>query len=127
MSHSGALALIGISQRRPIGVDIELMRENIEELTLARDFFCGDEHHFLTTLEGAARLEAFYRIWTGKEAVLKAFGVRGHGLSQGFPRALNPAGIDIEPEPGCFTPELAEVRAASVEMPDGYAAAYVLA
>ena len=126
-SHSGALALIGVSQRRPIGVDIEQMRGNIEELRLARTFFRGDEHNFLAGLAGARRLDAFYRIWTAKEAVLKAFGFGVTAYLKDFRVRLNPAGIDIEPAPDCFTPELAAVRAASVEAPDGYAAAYALA
>jgi 4'-phosphopantetheinyl transferase len=126
-SHSGALALIGVSSRRPIGVDIELMREAIDELRLARTFFRDDEHNFLAGLAGEGRLEAFYRIWTAKEAVLKAFGVGITAYLKDFRVRLKPAGIDIEPAPGCFKPELAAVGAASVETPAGYAAAYALA
>jgi 4'-phosphopantetheinyl transferase len=128
LSHSGALALIGISERRPIGVDIELMRENIDELALAEAFFCDGEHRFLMNLEGPARLEAFHRIWTCKEAVLKAFGVGITAYLKDFRvRLKQPAGIAIEPAQGCFSPELAAVRAAGVEAPAGYAAAYALA
>lgn len=126
-SHSGALALIGISARRPIGVDIEQMRGAIDELRLAKTFFREDEHNFLAGLAGGRRLEAFYRIWTAKEAVLKAFGFGVTAYLKDFRVRLNPAGIDIEPAPGCFKPELAAVRAASVEAPAGYAAAYALA
>jgi 4'-phosphopantetheinyl transferase len=126
-SHSGALALVGISSRRPIGVDIELMRANIGELALAATFFGDDEHRFLESLEGPARLEAFHRIWTCKEAVLKAFGLGVTAYLKDFSVCLKPAGIDIEPAPGCFKPELATVRAAAVDVPPGYAAAYALA
>jgi len=126
-SHSGALALIGISARRPIGVDIEQMRGAIDELRLAKTFFREDEHNFIAGLAGGRRLEAFYRIWTAKEAVLKAFGFGVTAYLKDFRVRLNPAGIDIEPAPGCFKPELAAVRAASVEAPAGYAAAYALA
>jgi 4'-phosphopantetheinyl transferase len=126
-SHSGALALIGVSSSRLIGVDIELMRETIDELRLAKTFFRDDEHNFLAGLVGEGRVEAFYRIWTAKEAVLKAFGFGVTAYLKDFRVRLNPTGIDIEPAPGCFTPELAAVRAASVEAPAGYAAAYALA
>ena len=59
--------------------------------------------------------------------MLKAFGFGVTAYLKDFRVRLNPAGIDIEPAPDCFTPELAAVRAASVEAPDGYAAAYALA
>ncbi len=127
LSHSGAFALIGISARRPIGVDIELMRGNIDELALAEAFFCDGEHRFLAGLEGPPQLEAFYRIWTSKEAVLKAFGVGITTYLKDFRVRLKPAGLDIEPAQGCFTPALAAVRAAGVTAPTGYAAAYALA
>jgi 4'-phosphopantetheinyl transferase len=79
-------------------------------------------------LEGPARLEAFHRIWTCKEAVLKAFGVGITAYLKDFRvRLKQPAGIAIEPAQGCFAPELAAVRAAGVEAPAGYAAAYALA
>ena len=127
VSHSGALALIGISPRRPIGVDIELIGNVIGELDLAGTFFCDAEHHFLKALEGAARLEAFYAIWTCKEAVLKAFGVGITAYLKDFSVRLRPGGIDLVPEPDCFAPGLAAVRAGTLEASDGYAAAYALA
>ncbi len=126
-SHSGALALIGISARRPIGVDIELMRENIDELRLAETFFCYAEHAFLERLEGPARRRAFYRIWTVKEAVLKAFGVGVTTSLKDFRVDLKADGLGIEPTPGCFNLELGAAVADGVEAPAGYAAAYALA
>ncbi len=127
VSHSGSLALIGVSTERPIGVDIELMRENIDELTLARHFFCEKEHRFLATLAGEAQLTAFYKIWTCKEAVLKAFGAGISTYLKDFSVHLAPNGLTIEPEPHCFAPEIAKLRVEPVEVPTGYAATFVLA
>ncbi len=125
-SHSGAYALIGISDR-PIGVDIELMRDNLDELALAESFFCADEHQQLVGLERPAQLQAFYRIWTCKEAVLKAFGV---GISRhltDFSVELTGDGFSLRPHPGCFAPNLAAVAAEPVAVAEGYAAAIALA
>lgn len=127
VSHSGALALIGMSLSRLIGVDIELMRENIDELALAQSFFCAEEHRFLEGLEGAVQLEAFYRIWTCKEAVLKAFGVGITAHLKDFQVELAPAGPSIRPQPNCFTPALAHVQVQSIDVPDAYAATFALA
>lgn len=126
VSHSSALALIGLSPLRPIGVDIELMRENIDELALAEAFFCEDEHRFLKNLEGAAQLDAFYKIWTCKEAVLKAFGVGITAYLKDFLVELGPQRLDIRPQHNCFTPALAQVRVESLEVPAEYAATIAL-
>jgi 4'-phosphopantetheinyl transferase len=127
VSHSGALALIGISARRPVGVDIERVRTDIDDLALAEAFFCTAEHRFLDSLDDAARRAAFYRIWTCKEAVLKAL---GRGITENlkdFRVRLGQNGVDLEPQPGCLAHALAAVRAAPVDVPAGYAATLALA
>ncbi len=126
VSHSGAHALIGISDR-PIGVDIELMRDNLDELELARSFYCADEHEFLSGLAGAARIEGFYKIWTCKEAVLKAFGVGITTHLKDFSVELTFAGYRVRPHPNCFSPALGAIVVEPVEIPSGYAAAIALA
>jgi len=72
VSHSGCWALIGFSDRRDIGVDIEFMHAAGGELGLARSFFSAAEYRSLEGLDGDMLLSSFYKIWTCKEAVLKA-------------------------------------------------------
>ncbi|WP_162180419.1 4'-phosphopantetheinyl transferase family protein [Methylocapsa aurea] len=127
VSHSGALALIGISSERPIGVDIEIIRENMDELALARTFFCEDEFAFLSALDAPARLRAFYKIWTCKEAVLKAFGVGISTNLKDFSVELTQDGVKIHPTSACFTPALAMTRIEPIEVPAGYAGTLALA
>ncbi len=127
VSHSGDFALIGVSARRPIGVDIEFIRANVDELTLAEAFFCADEHRFLVDLRGAAQLDAFYRIWTCKEAVLKAFGVGITAYLKDFAVELADRKLAVRPRRDCFSPALAEVHVESIKAPAGYAAALALA
>lgn len=57
---------------RPIGVDIEPLRGEIEP---PWNMFHPRERAALRSLSGAARHEAFLRLWTAKEAYLKALGV----------------------------------------------------
>lgn len=127
VSHSGALALIGIAPRRPIGVDLELATADVDELDLAEAFFCEAEHRFLKGLEGAARRAAFYAIWTSKEAVLKAYGVGITSRLKDFCVHLKEDGVELQTRAHCFAPALATARAGLVQAPDGYAAAYALA
>jgi 4'-phosphopantetheinyl transferase len=131
LSHSGSLALIGISPQRPIGVDIEIIRDNVDELALARSFFCEDEHRLLCDLGAEARLLAFYKIWTCKEAVLKAFGVGISTYLNDFSVRLTQEGglegVEIEPRPGCFSASLGAARIEPVAVEPGYVATFALA
>ncbi len=77
LSHSGKLALIGVSKTE-VGLDVEKVRR-LDSLTeIARKHFSPSEFAALDALQGDARELAFYRCWTRKEAYIKAL---GEGLS----------------------------------------------
>jgi 4'-phosphopantetheinyl transferase len=73
VSHSGDCALIGITTGTPCGVDIECARIGRSQLTIAERFFCARELEWLKQTKGG-----FLRLWTAKEAIIKAV---GRGLS----------------------------------------------
>ncbi|SFK55312.1 4'-phosphopantetheinyl transferase family protein [Methylocapsa palsarum] len=132
VSHSGAFALIGIARGRAIGVDIEIMRDTIDELQLARGFFSDEEYRSLASLEGAARLRSFYRIWSCKEAVLKSFGAGITERLRDFSVELTAEGFRLHREAGNLEPgraalDLAAVRVEPLEAPQRYSAAFALA
>jgi 4'-phosphopantetheinyl transferase len=91
VSHSGSLALIGLSRLRPIGVDIEVRRDLSDLMGLAEACFSPREYRALSDLPYKARESAFYATWTGKEAVLKALGTGIAGTLRDFSVALDPA------------------------------------
>jgi 4'-phosphopantetheinyl transferase len=72
-------------------------------------------------------LSSFYRIWTCKEAVLKAHGAGITEHLKDFSVELSENGYAIHPEPNCFSSSLASVAVRPVEVPEGYAACYALA
>jgi 4'-phosphopantetheinyl transferase len=76
MSHSGAVALIamGADAARPIGVDVEVLREFPDAISMAEQYFDPQERAALSALSGDARTLAFLVGWTRKEACLKALG-----------------------------------------------------
>jgi 4'-phosphopantetheinyl transferase len=78
-SHSGTEALIAVARGVLPGVDLEQLRERPKALALARRFFTADEAQALAAEPEPARSAAFLRMWTAKEAVLKADG-RGIGF-----------------------------------------------
>lgn len=78
LSHSGDAALYAITSGRDIGVDIELIRPEIEWAEIASSFFAPREIAELRRLPAHSRSRGFFFCWTRKEAYLKA---RGDGLS----------------------------------------------
>lgn len=79
-SHSGSLAVIAVARNLPrLGVDFERHRARPRALPLAQRFFDPDEYARLCALLPEQQEDAFLRLWTTKEAVLKAIG-RGIGF-----------------------------------------------
>jgi len=71
MSHSKDMTLIGISGGKRIGVDIEAVRPVKDIYKLSSYAFSEAEHSWLTQLPPNLVKEAFIRIWTRKEAIVK--------------------------------------------------------
>ena len=82
-SHSGDYALIAVSRRGAVGVDIERLGKNLRAIEIARRFFDAGEADALAALDPYLRDRAFIGLWCAKEAVLKAV---GEGLSFGLDR-----------------------------------------
>jgi 4'-phosphopantetheinyl transferase len=127
VSHSGSFALIGLSPIRPVGVDIEVMREAGGELELAQAFFSDKEYRALEALDQEALLSSFYKIWTCKEALLKACGKGIAETLKDFSVELTINGCVIRPEPHCFCPAIGSFEIGPAAVPEGYAGCYALA
>jgi len=77
LSHSEDLAVIAISAGQMVGIDIEkIIDRDIEGI--AQRFFSPKENTELERLSPEDRMEGFYRLWSRKEALIKAI---GKGLS----------------------------------------------
>jgi 4'-phosphopantetheinyl transferase len=81
VSHSAHLALIAVGGGREIGVDIEEVRPIAESVRIVASFFTAAELAEFAAIADDAKLVAFHRGWTRKEAVLKGFGTGISGLS----------------------------------------------
>jgi 4'-phosphopantetheinyl transferase len=90
LSHSGNLALIAVTRRREVGVDIECMRDDFATDEIAAHFFSAEEVAQLRRVPLGLRTEAFFNCWTRKEAYIKA---RGEGLS----RSLDSFDVSLAP------------------------------
>lgn len=83
LSHSDGIALIAVTRGGRIGVDLEATGRRTDFAAIAERYFSPSERAYLARLTPDARAEAFFVLWTAKEAYTKALGA---GLSAGFPR-----------------------------------------
>jgi len=90
LSHSGGLGMLAVARDRPVGVDVEHVRDVPYALSISDTHFSAAEREVLRSLPPAERRGAFFRCWTRKEAVIKAGG-------EGLGRALDSFDVDITP------------------------------
>ena len=83
ISHGGRGMAFAFSAEQEVGVDIETVARRHSPLELAARFFTAAEASTLSELAPSDQEAAFVRLWTCKEAVLKAL---GHGISFGLDR-----------------------------------------
>jgi len=79
LSHSRDMAAYAFSLEHELGVDIEFMREQSNLAGMISHVGSEKEQRALLSLQGPEVYEAFYRLWTRKEAFIKAVG-RGLGM-----------------------------------------------
>jgi 4'-phosphopantetheinyl transferase len=93
LSHSEDYALYAVTRVGEIGVDVEKIRPDDDKADVAQRFFSASEKSALFALPGEEQTTAFYRLWSGKEAIIKA---SGKGLSQ--PLASFSVSFNLQPE-----------------------------
>ena len=91
LSHSRDEAVIALSDRGPVGVDIEFIDRKLASADIARACFTDQECAILDGLDGLDWQRRFFAIWTAKEARMK---LTGEGMS------LAPKSITLDLEEG---------------------------
>ena len=81
LSHSGKHAAVAVTAGRAVGLDLEAVDPGKDTLRVAERFFTESELALLRGCDDFVRAARFTRLWTVKEAVLKA---RGVGLGSGL-------------------------------------------
>lgn len=108
VSHTRGWSLVAVTESGPLGADIEWMAPSTAIERVARRFFAPVEVEAMMERPPQARRDAFFSLWTAKEAWLKAHGTGMTFSLQSFdasgilasPNAeIRPAG-DGEVEPG---------------------------
>lgn len=78
VSHSLDIAAFAMTRGHRVGVDVEMIRRDIDVDEIPKRFFSSAEEKTLAALEGEAKFRGFFNCWTRKEAYVKAV---GSGLS----------------------------------------------
>lgn len=94
LSHSHGWALFALTPSGRIGVDIERVRPVTDLMDLARRYFTPAEVEAIGIADSAAQLELFYRVWTRKEAFIKAHGL---GVAYGLDRVEVSMDQEVKP------------------------------
>ena len=74
ISHKNDLAVIALGTKCEIGVDIEYLRNEIDYYKIVKRFFTPEEVEKFNNFRPFYQRELFFRIWTMKEAIVKALG-----------------------------------------------------
>lgn len=77
LAHSHDLIVYALTLDHAIGIDIEKIQDHYNHDVVKR-FFSAQENNELTLLSAQDKITGFYRIWSRKEALIKA---TGRGLS----------------------------------------------
>jgi 4'-phosphopantetheinyl transferase len=102
LSHTDDLAVIAVSTRGDIGTDLERVRSLPRLQQLVSDCLSANEQSLLAGLPPGEQTDAFFQLWTRKEAVLKGC---GRGITSGLALLDVSAGAGLG---GC--PEYVSVR-----------------
>ena len=79
LSHSKELVLYAFNWDHKVGIDVEYIQSMPDMDNFAEQFFSPRETALINSLAGEQKEIAFFKIWTCKEAFLKA---NGSGLTQ---------------------------------------------
>ena len=77
LTHSENIAMLAVIKRHPIGIDVEYTKRKTDWVKIIHRYFTAGEQEKFHSLTEADRKQAFFQVWTRKEALMK---VTGRGL-----------------------------------------------
>lgn len=122
VSHSGDLVAVAVA-RAAVGIDIEIIRPVREMESIVARYFHPDEAGAWRALAPGLREEAFFVLWSAREAAMKCLGL---GLAKGL------SVTRVDPAMLCASEASArvaedEVSVRRIEVPRGYVGMVALA
>jgi 4'-phosphopantetheinyl transferase len=114
LSHSEDAVVIAITEGRDLGVDVEAIRTVSDAEAIARRHFAAAERDRLAGAAANERDRVFLRLWTRKEAYVKA---EGRGLS------IPLDSFDVSAANSRVRSDVAEWSLFDLSLPEGYVGA----
>ncbi len=90
VSHTLDMAVYAITRGRPLGIDVEYVREVKDADGIVARQFAAEEVAAYRALPAAAKQRGFFYLWTRKEAYIKALG-------EGLGHPLDNFAVSLEP------------------------------
>lgn len=120
LSHSGGWGIILVA-RTPVGIDLEVLRDDVKAEAVAEAYFTTEEQTALYAVPQEERPRQFFRSWTRKEAFLKGIGsgltiratsvsIHPIGTAQGAANHLRIYAPCLDPEPSNWNIRDLELR-----------------
>jgi len=75
VSRSSDCCMLAVQLDHSIGIDVEKVRDLPQAIDIVQSYFTPAESKALSALRGAARRDAFFALWTHKEATVKGLGI----------------------------------------------------
>ena len=75
VSRSSNCCMLAVQLDHSIGIDVEKVRDLPQAIDIVQSYFTPAESKALSALRGAARRDAFFALWTHKEATVKGLGI----------------------------------------------------
>ena len=75
VSRSSDCCMLAVQLDHSIGIDVEKVRDLPQAIDIVQSYFTPAESKALSALRGAARRDAFFALWTHKEAMVKGLGI----------------------------------------------------
>jgi 4'-phosphopantetheinyl transferase len=90
IAHSGPWVACAVSADAALGLDIELLDSERDLIALAEQVFSTEETQRIARQHGPARTQAFYELWSRKEAAYKLASVAGADTPAYFSTLAHP-------------------------------------
>jgi 4'-phosphopantetheinyl transferase len=97
LSHSTGLVVCAVTVGAAIGIDVELISPQRVGLDIAGRYFSADEVALLRSSPPQKQQQTFFRLWTLKEALIKATGEGLHRALDSFSFSLDPTAVTFHP------------------------------
>jgi 4'-phosphopantetheinyl transferase len=95
LSHTRGLVAVAVASRGMIGIDVERIDPAKVDIAVAEEYFAPAELQILQEAPPAERTACFFRLWTLKEAYIKAIGTGLCTPLNSFAFAFEPIRIDF--------------------------------